>query len=293
MKDKTTTIDNIVSEIKDGMTIGIGGWGGRRKPMALVRALLRTDVKNLTVISYGGPDIGMLCSAKKVKKLIFGFVSLDAIALDSHFRLGRQSGEIQCVDYDEGMMQWGLRAAAMRLPFLPTRAGIATDVLALNPDVKTVISPYEDGEEFVAMPALNLDIALIHTNVSDRRGNSQIHGPDPFFDDLYARAADRTFLTCEKIVETSDLGGKGGAHRNYFERNLVTGVAEAPYGAHPTSCGPAYGIDIPHLKAYSGATGAEEWAQYNVDYINLSDHDAYVKAVGGGDAISMLPLPVF
>ena len=66
---------------------------------------------------------------KKVKKLIFGFVSLDIIPLDSHFRKARQAGEIkELMEIDEGMLQWGLRAAAMRLPFLPTRVGFGTDV---------------------------------------------------------------------------------------------------------------------------------------------------------------------
>ena len=76
--DKRTTLDNAVATLESGMTLGIGGWGSRRKPMSLVRALLRTDIKDLTVVSYGGPDVGLLCAAGRVKKLIYGFVSLDS-----------------------------------------------------------------------------------------------------------------------------------------------------------------------------------------------------------------------
>ncbi len=76
------------------MTIGIGGWGSRRKPMSLVRALLRTDLKDLTVVSYGGPDVGLLAAAGKIRKVVYGFVSLDSIALEPHFRLARQAGSI-------------------------------------------------------------------------------------------------------------------------------------------------------------------------------------------------------
>jgi len=68
MSDKRTTLDDAVSSIESGMTIGIGGWGSRRKPMAFVRALLRTPVKDLTVVTYGGPDLGLLCSAGKVRR---------------------------------------------------------------------------------------------------------------------------------------------------------------------------------------------------------------------------------
>ena len=78
MSDKRTTLDEAVSSIESGMTIGIGGWGSRRKPMAFVRALLRTDVTDLTIVTYGGPDIGLLCSAGKVKRVYYGFVSLDS-----------------------------------------------------------------------------------------------------------------------------------------------------------------------------------------------------------------------
>ncbi|NED59581.1 acyl CoA--acetate/3-ketoacid CoA transferase subunit alpha, partial [Streptomyces sp. SID10244] len=51
--DKTSSLDDVIGELRDGMTIGIGGWGSRRKPMALVRALARSDVKDLTVVTYG------------------------------------------------------------------------------------------------------------------------------------------------------------------------------------------------------------------------------------------------
>ncbi len=77
-RDKTKSLDEVVGELRSGMTIGLGGWGSRRKPMAFVRAILRSDVKDLTVVTYGGPDLGLLCSAGKVKKAYYGFVSLDS-----------------------------------------------------------------------------------------------------------------------------------------------------------------------------------------------------------------------
>ena len=67
--DKRTTEREAVAELRDGMTIGIGGWGSRRKPMSIVREILRSSVKDLTVVTYGGPDVGLLCNAGKIKKL--------------------------------------------------------------------------------------------------------------------------------------------------------------------------------------------------------------------------------
>lgn len=73
------TADEVASRLRSGMTLGIGGWGSRRKPMALVRALLRSDITDLTVVSYGGPDVGMLAAAGRVRKLVAAFVTLDSI----------------------------------------------------------------------------------------------------------------------------------------------------------------------------------------------------------------------
>ncbi|WP_255399444.1 CoA-transferase [Oceanicoccus sp. KOV_DT_Chl] len=53
--NKQMTAQQVVAELKDGMTIGIGGWGPRRKPMALIREILRSDLKDLTVVAYGVP----------------------------------------------------------------------------------------------------------------------------------------------------------------------------------------------------------------------------------------------
>ena len=135
------------------LLLAIGGWGGRRKPMAVIRELLKTDVRDLTVMAYGGPDIGMLAASGKLKKLIFGFVSMDTVPLEAHYRVARQNGAIDVMEVDEGMFQLGLKAAAQRMPFLPTRVGFASDVLTTNPEIKTIVSPYDDGEEFVAAGA--------------------------------------------------------------------------------------------------------------------------------------------
>src|SRR5438105_9949596 len=98
--DKRMTSDEVVAELRSGMTIGIGGWGSRRKPMSLVRAILRSDLTDLTVVSYGGPDVGLLCAAGQVKRLVYGFVSLDSISLEPHFQAARKAGAIEVTEYD-------------------------------------------------------------------------------------------------------------------------------------------------------------------------------------------------
>jgi len=126
------TPDEIVAELRDGMTIGIGGWGSRRKPMALVRAVLRSPLRNLTVVSYAGPDAGLLLASGQAARVVTGFASLDSIALEPHFRRARQAGTVELTELDEGMLHWGLLAAAHRLPFLPIRAGLGSGVLEVT-----------------------------------------------------------------------------------------------------------------------------------------------------------------
>jgi glutaconate CoA-transferase subunit A len=262
------------------MTVGIGGWGSRRKPMALVRELLRQPVKDLTVVTYGGPDAGLLCRAGKVRKLIYGFVSLDSIPLEPHFRQVRQQGAIEAAELDEGMLQWGLYAAALRLPFLPTRAGLGSDVLRINPDLRLVESPYEDHEQLVAMPAIALDVALIHMNRADARGNGQFLGPDLYFDDLYCMAAKRRFMSCEKIVETAAFTEGASAHTLRIRRDMVDGVIETPGGAHFTECPPDYGRDEAFQKEYAAtAKDPEMFESFKADYLDVSEEEYQARVL--------------
>src|SRR3546814_13248420 len=103
---------------------------------------------------------------------------------------------------DEGQLHWGLRAAAMLLPFLPIRAGLATDQMAkITPQFRTVTSPYDDGEVLLAMPAIRLDVALLNMHKTDTLGNPRLHSPAPFFDELFARAADSAYVSGEELVD--------------------------------------------------------------------------------------------
>lgn len=284
MADKRMTEDELIAELHDGMTIGIGGWGSRRKPMSLVRAIVRSGVRDLTVVSYGGPDIGILCATGQLRRAVYGFVSLDSIPLEPHFRAARQAGSIEVTELDEGAFYLGLLAAAHRVPFYPTRAGLGSDMLVMNPDLRTIRSPYPgpdggEGEELVAIPAFQLDLALIHMNRADAGGNGQFLGPDLFFDDLFAMAAPRTIMSCERVVATEALLDEGPVHTLRIPRIFVGGVVEAPRGAHFTECPPDYGRDEAFQKAYAAATSPQDWAAFKARYLDAPSHVDYLAAV--------------
>jgi glutaconate CoA-transferase, subunit A len=273
------TPDEVARELRSGMTIGIGGWGSRRKPMALVRAILRSGLNDLEIVSYGGPDVGLLIAGGHVRRIVTGFVSLDTIPLEPHFRQARQRGTVELAELDEGMLHWGLLAAAHRLPFLPIRAGLGSDVPRVNPGLRTVRSPYADGEELLAMPALRLDAALIHLNRADAMGNGQYLGPDPYFEDLFCLAAERAYLSCERIVPTATLAGSGPPQSLLVNRAMVRGVVEAPGGAHFTSCVPDYGRDEAFQARYAAAAADPEgWQLFRAEFLD-GDEDDYQAAV--------------
>ncbi|MFB8279823.1 cholesterol ring-cleaving hydrolase subunit IpdA [Nocardia colli] len=285
MRDKRMSLDEVVGELRSGMTIGIGGWGSRRKPMALVRAILRSDLTDLTVVSYGGPDLGLLCSAGKVRKAYYGFVSLDSAPFyDPWFAKARTSGALVAREMDEGMLKCGLEAAAARLPFLPIRAGLGSDVPNFwDGELRTVASPYPDAdgktETLIAMPALNLDAALVHLNIGDRHGNAAYTGVDPYFDDLYCLAAERRYVSVERVVETDELVKTVPLQSLLLNRMMVDGVVEAPNGAHFTLAGDSYGRDEKFQKHYvQSAKTPEAWQQFADKYLAVSE-DQYQAAV--------------
>jgi glutaconate CoA-transferase subunit A len=279
------SIDDVIGSLESGMTIGIGGWGPRRKPMALVRALYNSELTDLTIVSWGGADVGLLARAGKIRKLVYAFVSLDSVPLEPNFQRARQTKAIpEVVELDEGMFQTGLRAAAQRLPFLPVRAGLGSDVLVNNPWIETVTSPYRDAagvqEELVAVPALNLDVALVHLNRADMHGNASYLGPDPYFDDLFAMAAERTYLSVEQVVDTAGLTVDTPVQRLLLSRMMVEGVVETPNGAHFTTCTPDYERDERFQKAYAAAAGGsnEDWQAFH-DRFLAGDEASYQAAI--------------
>jgi glutaconate CoA-transferase, subunit A len=279
MTDKRLREDDVVAELDSGMTVGIGGWGSRRKPMSIVRAIARSDLTDLTIVSYAGPDLGILCALGKVRRAIYAFASLDTIPLEPHFRAARQSGAVEDEPYDEGLFLLGLQAAAWRVPFLPTRVGLGSDLLRLNDRLRTVRSPYDDGEDFVAAPALQLDAAICHLNVGDERGNAAFLGPDLYFDDLLLRAARRRFVSLERIVPTDKLLDESGTElRLRVNRTMVDGVVEAPGGAHFTSCVPDYDRDEAFQREYAAtAKSADAWDAFRSAWLEIGEAEYQAK----------------
>ena len=143
------------------------------------------------------------------------------------------------------------------------------------------------------MPALKLDVSLIHADKADKRGVCQIAGPDHYMDDMYARAAEKTFVSCDELVPTEFFHNPAEARLVHWERSATTGVVAIPGGAHPSSCTPVYGFDVPHFKAYAASAKGESGFQGYLDKFLGADEDEYQRNVGGLDAIRAIELPTY
>ena len=119
-------------------------------------------------------------------------------------------------------------------------------------------SPYGD-EELVAVPALRLDAAFVHMNRADEGGNAQYLGPDPYFDDWFCMAADKAYVSCEKLGLDEDAC----IHSRLLNRTMVDAVVPAPGGAWFTECPPDYPRDEALQRRYaSTAKDPEAWKRF-------------------------------
>ncbi|HKV46073.1 MAG TPA: CoA-transferase [bacterium] len=275
--NKVTTCEDVIGEIHDGATIAIGGSSLSRKPMTLVRALARSDRKNLRlIVNVGGPEVDLLIGTGKIAELIYAFVGFEVMGLAPHFRRARQEGSVRFQEWTEFTVMAGLDATIKRVPFLPTHAGLGTDLLKVNPAFRTMQDPFE-GQTLLAVPSLRPDVALIHVNLADPQGNGVILG-DGHMDALCAKAARQTFLSAEQILLPERLQTYG--HDVRILRTLVTGVVEAPWGAHFTGCAPDYRADLQHVQEYlSAARDAAAWHGYLERYVYVGERE-YLQALG-------------
>jgi glutaconate CoA-transferase subunit A len=165
----------------------------------------------------------------------------------------------------------------MGLPFLPVRGVRGSDIGRLHPEYAEVTCPFT-GETLVAVPPLRPDVALLHAPAGDRYGN--LHLEQPYvLDERFAAASAMVVATVDELVSTDDVVASGVT----IPAHLVAAVAEAPFGAHPSSCYPRYAYDRGHLREYVSAAqaGQADLDKYLATYVNGSE-ESYRAAVGAG-----------
>jgi glutaconate CoA-transferase, subunit A len=280
-----TTEREALADLRDGMTIVIGGFANSGHPMSLIREVMRSGKGDLTIMgaATSSLEVDMLIASGVVREVISPYVGGETIVgIGPVFKRAVERGEVEVWEIDEAMYYCALNAAAQCLPFLPWRALVGTSFPEVNPDLKVFEDPIK-GEPLIAVPAIEPDYALLHASAADPYGNVQ-HVGSGFGDRAMARAADRTVVSVERVISNEEL-------RRFPERTsipLVPAVVRAPFGAHPFSSVGHYLEDIAFLQEYVAAADAyarhddrgplDAWLRTHVQ--EPTDHLDYLERLG-------------
>ena len=277
--DKRMSEQEAVSKfVYDGCYIGTELYGTVRAPMSLAREVVRQGKKNLRVCGQGVLELDLWLAAGLVKALDITYIGLEVYGTSSALRRAVESGQVEkCVEWSNGAITWRMKATAMGVPFLPTRSMLGTDTLAYSA-AKVVEDPFT-GMKVALLPALVLDVALIHVHRADKYGNCQIEGISGFAAEM-ARACKRLIVSAEEIVPTEEI--RKNPDRTIIPYFLVDAVVHAPYGSYPGEMAYMYGRDEPAIKEWVDMGKTAEGAQAYLDkYIyGVKNHDEYLELIG-------------
>ena len=248
--DRRAGLGAALSAVRDGHRVAFGGMTLYRRPVAAALALAAAGRRELELVSLtGGLETDLLIGAGCVRRVRSCYVGLEVVGFAPHFTRGVQQGTLGMVEETEYTLSYAVQAATMRVPFLPMRGELArTDLLRVRPDLKTFACPLT-GATLIAVPALRVDVAILHATAADRFGNCHLQG-QLALDPHLATVADVVIVTAERIVETAELRASGGVQLSGV---FVTHVVEVPGGSLPTSCVPHQRLDVGAVLDYADA----------------------------------------
>ncbi len=247
-KQKEVSINELAALIPDGASVALGGSFLHRGPFALVRELVRQQRKNLEIVKQSpGYDIDLLCRAGVASRVRAGIVAMEGnFGLAPYYRKAVQTGAVVLEEHACATLTAGLRAAAFGVPFLPCGGIHGSDLAELN-GWKKLEDPYGSGEQVYLIPAIQPDVAVIHANEVDARGNVRVLGTS-HWDRIMSRAAKRVLVVAERVVKSEVFTEQPEVTLiPYF---MVQAYAVVPQGAWPGSCWPHYEIDYPAVESY-------------------------------------------
>ena len=277
--NKMMTEEEAVSRfVFDGCYLGTELYGTVRCPMTLVREVVRQGKKDLRLAGQGVTELDLLLAAGLVKTLDITYIGLEVFGTSRALRHAVESGQVEkVVEWSNGGITWRFKATSMGVPFIPIRAMLGTDTLKYSA-AKVVECPFT-GLKVCLVPALILDVGLIHVHRADRYGNAQVEGISGFAFEM-SRACKRLIISAEEIVDSEEI-------RRYPDRTtipyyLVDAVVHAPFGSHPGEMVYLYERDEDQLREWVEGSATEEGTKAYLDkYIyGLPDHQAYLDLVG-------------
>jgi glutaconate CoA-transferase subunit A len=278
--DKLVSMREAAARVGDGSTVGIGGLLMNGAPVAFCRELARRGARDLSAVALvAGLPIDWLIAAGCLRRVVTGLVSFEGFGLAPHFRRAAERGEVEVEEWSEWTMICGLQAAAAGLPFMPTRAGLGTDMPAIHPTATEVVE-HERGT-YLACGPIRPDVAVVHVHEADRSGNCRVLPKLVWMDSELVKAAETVVVTAERIVPERTF--RAAPERTSYPGFAVDVVVEAPLGAYPTSLFPWHGYDGAFVTEYLAACrDPEAFAAFWRDrVIAPEDGPGLVDANGG------------
>jgi acyl CoA:acetate/3-ketoacid CoA transferase alpha subunit len=268
----------IQSFVHDGDYIGTELYGTVRCPMSLVNEIVRQGKKGLRVAGQGVLELDMLLAASLVNALDVTYIGLEVYGVSNCFRREVESGRIEkCVEWSNAGITWRFKAASMGVPFIPVRSMLGTDTMKYSA-AKVTKCPFT-GDLVCLIPALILDVGLIHVHRADKYGNSHIEGISGFSLEM-ARASKRLIISAEEIVQNEVI--RSQPDRTVIPYYLVDAVVEAPFGSYPGEMCYVYQRDEERIKEWVEASKDPKTTQAYLDkYIyGVKNHQEYLDLIG-------------
>jgi len=279
-KSKLLSLEEAISTyIQDGDLVGIGGLSFWRKPISACREIIRQNKKDLSLCTFvGGIEVDMLIAGGCISEVRSCFVGMEIFGMAPNFRKAVESGSIKISEESEATIALGLRASYLKVPFMPLKGLIGTDMPKVRHDIKQIEDPLGSGTQVMAVPKIDLDVAIIHVPYADEFGNGNIAGA-VWMDADMGKTAKKTIITCEKLVETEDIRHLPG--KAQLPIQTTNAVVKMPFGAHPTSCYPIYTFDPLHIQCYLKT----DFEDYKKKFITDKTPTQYLEETGGVQTI--------
>lgn len=280
----------IGDDVEDGMSIAMGCALESLIPFAAGHEIIRQRKKNLTLIGpISDMQFDQLIGAGCVRKIIASWVGNVAAGLGHNYRRAAESGiphSIEIEEHSNFTIGLGLQAAAMGVPFLPTRTIMGSDV-AKEDQFQRIRCPFT-GEGLIAVRAIRPDVAILHAQRADRQGNAHVWGNFGVMREA-AMAAKKVILTCEEIVDHDVI--LSDPNRTVIPGFVVSSVVHEPFGSFPSPTQGYARRDDDFYFAYHRATrtreGFQQWLQEWV--LGVDDHREFVDHLGAARAEKLKP----
>jgi acyl CoA:acetate/3-ketoacid CoA transferase alpha subunit len=289
LMDKRARVKDAVAKfVHDNDYIAFGGFGHVRVSMTTIYEIIRQQKRNLTLAGKTAVhDADILIASECVDKVEAAYCfGHELRGLSPASRRAVENGKVKVLaEISNAGFQWRFKAAAMGLPFIPTRVMLGTDTFKYS-SAKIVKDPFS-GKRVCLLPACYPDVVVMHVHRCDKYGNSQIDGI--IIEDFeLARAARRLIISTEKIVSEEKI--REEPWKTVVPFFLVDAVVEQPYGSHPCNMPYLYYSDEDHMAEWLRLSKTEQGTQQYFDkYVHgVKDFSQYLELIGGQKKLNQL-----